>query len=62
MTVRTTADEQIDKAKEHIQEALECLSEVIVAGCYGTSDYTQLYLEKLERQFVALLGIKRSLE
>lgn len=58
MSVRTTADEKIDEAKEHVQEALECLLEVVVNNPWGTSEYSQDYLQKLRRQLNTLLDVR----
>lgn len=60
MGVRTTADEKIDEAKNHIQQAIECLSKVIVDGCWGTSEYQAKYLNKLRRQLIMLLDVRDS--
>jgi len=61
MGVRTTADEKIDETRIHIQEAIECLSEVVIAKCYGASEYRQEYLNKLRVLLVKLLEIRDSL-
>ena len=60
MSVRTTADEKVDQARHHIQEAIERLSEVVISRCYGTSEYSEDYLSKLCRQLIRLLEIRDS--
>lgn len=62
MSVRTAADEKIDKAKDHIQDAIEYLSEVVINRCNGTSDYSSDYLNKLQRQFIELLNVRENLD
>lgn len=61
MSVRTTADEKIDEAKDHIQEAIECISEVVINRCWGASEYTVEYRNKLRTQLVSLLDTRDSL-
>ena len=58
MSVRTAADEKIDEAKDHIQKAIECLSEVVINRCYGTSEYSEDYLNKLRKRFIGLLDLR----
>ena len=60
MGVRTAADEKIDEAKDHVQQALECLTGVVIDTCYGTSEYSARYLNKLRRVLVRLLDIRDS--
>jgi hypothetical protein len=60
MSVRTTADEKIDEAKDHIQEAIECLVTVVVDVCYGTTEYSVKHRNKLREVFVRLLDIRES--
>lgn len=60
MGVRTTADEKRDKTKEHVQEATECLSEIVIGRCYGTDEYSIEYLNKLRGVLIGLLDIRDS--
>lgn len=60
MSVRTTADEKIHEAKDHIQQAIECLSEIIINRCYGTSEYSEGYLNKLRKQLIELLNLREA--
>lgn len=60
MGVRTTADDKVDEAKDHVQKAIECLSEVVIRKCYGTDEYSVDYLNRLRKQLVVLLEIRDS--
>jgi hypothetical protein len=60
MSVRTTADEKVDQARHHIQEAIGRLSEIVINRCHGTSEYTEKYLNKLQQTLIGLLDIRDS--
>lgn len=60
MSVRTTADEKRDKAEEHVQEAIECLSEIVIGRCYGADEYNVKYLNKLRGTLIGLLDMRDS--
>lgn len=61
MGVRTTAENEIGKAKDNIQEAIEHLSGVVIARYYGTDKYKSDYLNKLRILLIKLLEIRDSL-
>jgi len=61
MSVRTSADEKRDEAKEHIKDALKCLTEVTDDETWGYEDYSDDYKDKLEESINLLRKIKRML-
>ncbi len=61
MSVRTTADEKRDEAKEHINDALKCLTEIIDDEIWGYEDYNEDYKDKLENSMNLLRKIRRML-
>lgn len=62
MPVRTTADERIDSAKDHIDEAIKDLSEVLFGKCWGCDDYTKEHTRKLGKLFDDLRKAKEDFE
>ena len=58
MSVRTTADEHLDSAKQHIKDAVKDLSEIVVEQCWGHDEYREEYSEELKRIFRELLEIR----
>ena len=58
MSVRTTADEKVAEAKEHVDKALRALNEVIVLRCWGHEEYRPEYREALKDSFEDLLVIR----
>ena len=60
MSVRTSADAKRDEAKEHIKDALKCLTEV-TDETWGYEDYNDDYKDKLEESINLLRKIKRML-
>lgn len=60
MSVRTTADEKGDEAREHIQEAIEDLSEIVIGRCHGADEYSVEYRNKLRGALIGLLDLRDS--
>ena len=61
MSVRTTADEHRDAAKENINDAIENISAIVVARVWGWDEYTAEYLVKLQSILNDLLNIRADL-
>lgn len=57
MSVRTTADEKRDEAKQHLKEAFNCLIIVTDEDTYGANEYNDHYKEALEE---ALMLIRKA--
>ena len=62
MSVRTIADEQRDKALEHIQEALNRLNDVVILRCSGYEDFNDQYKLKLRLGFSRLIEVRDLLQ
>ncbi|MFA5299856.1 MAG: hypothetical protein WC389_16855 [Lutibacter sp.] len=62
MTVKTTADEKIESAKNHVKSAIKDLSDILVDNVWGWNSYNQVYQTKLQESLNALMNIKRDLE
>lgn len=60
MSVRTTADEHLDKAKENIDEAIKNLHCIVVENVFGSDEYYQSE-DKFYQAYISLLEIKRSM-
>jgi len=61
MSVNTTADDRVEKAKEHIEEAVKELSEIIVDKCYGSDEFSVEYTSTLICTFNKLVRMRRDL-
>lgn len=59
MSVKTTADESIDSAKESIRKAIKNISNLVVDACWGYEEYD---LDELGRILIMLFEISRELE
>jgi hypothetical protein len=62
VSVRTIADEQRDKALEHIQEALNRLNDVVILRCSGYEDFNDQYKLKLRLGFSRLIEVRDLLQ
>lgn len=62
MSVRTTADEKLDAAREAVQTALVALSDIIVDECYGHDEYKPEFRQQLGEAFGALLAVRGKLK
>lgn len=61
MSVKTSADEHLDKVKENISSSIEELSQIVIHECWGHDQFNIEYREKLEEVFTQLRKIKRDL-
>lgn len=58
MSVRTTADEKRDAAKDNIEKAIKNLSEIIIDKVWGHDDFTQEYKKELFLAMSKLIEIQ----
>ena len=61
MSVRTTADEKRDTAKDHIKMATKNLSEIIVDKVWGSDEFSLEYENRLLTALFDLLKIQASI-
>ncbi len=62
MSVRTTADEQLDSVKGHVKSAIDALNEIVVGECWGHDDLTPEYRLTLRQTMFDLMGTRDKLE
>jgi hypothetical protein len=58
VSVRTTADEQLDHAKADIQTAIEHLSQIIVERCWGWGEFREDYRKDIAQSLADLIVIR----
>lgn len=58
MSVRTTADEKRDAAKDNIENAIKNLSEIVVDKVWGYDDFTKEYKKELLMATLKLIEIR----
>lgn len=61
MSIRTTADEKRDTAKDNIETAIKNLSEIIVDKVWGSDEFNEEYKNKLLLAMSKLLEIQASI-
>ena len=61
MSVRTTADEALDEAKEHILSAYRKILIVLDDQAWGSNEFKSEYILKLHEAAFKLLEVKRSI-
>lgn len=61
MGVRTTADEKLDSASEHIKAAAQDLSSVVLDECWGFDDYRAGYTAEIHSALNTLILLKAKL-
>jgi len=62
MSIRTTADEHIDSATEHVRSAIKDLHEVVVVNCWGHEDLDRNNKDLLHSVYTDLLAILHRLK
>ena len=55
MSVRTIADESLESAKLHVEEALKDLEDIVIGKCWGSDD---MDLRKIKKNLHVLLDIE----
>lgn len=59
--MKTTADENRDKALVHVREAIKCLAEITVNECSGSDAYRATYRASIDKSFSDLIYMRDSL-
>jgi hypothetical protein len=62
MSVRTTADEILDRVKHNVNEAANDLSKIVVGKEWGSNDFNPEYQKTLKESLFTLLKIRDDLK
>lgn len=62
MSVRTTADEQLESAKDNIQSAIKNLSEIVIEECWGSEDFSSEFSVILRKALSEMVEVRESLK
>lgn len=57
MSVQTTADENLNSIREHINESIKDLGDIVVDQCWGHDEFNEDFLKDLRKTFNSLLDI-----
>lgn len=61
MSVKTTADEELDNVRENIRAAIKSLSRIIVDECWGHDEFAPEFRESLDCAYIKLMEIKKEM-
>ncbi len=61
MSVRTTADEKIDEARDSINKALKALNEIVVNECWGHDEFNKAFTKKMLEAHAMLIEVRSKL-
>ncbi len=61
MSVITSADQNIEEAKDHIKNAIQNLHKVIDPDTWGSKEYKAEYRKKIMDNYIKLLQIQEEL-
>lgn len=61
MSVQTTADDNRDEAKDHIDQAIKCLSRALEIDTWGSDQYNSKYIDTMEKVSIKLRKLNRKL-
>lgn len=61
MGVRTTADEKLDSASDHIKDAIRDLSAIVIEECWGHDEYSEEYKDTIHEVLQELLALKKKM-
>ncbi len=59
--MRTTADGKLEEVKEHLQKAFDAIMVTIDPNTYGSDQYLEKYMKRLEKTAVKISKLKRRL-
>jgi GTPase len=62
MSARTTADNMIEEAREHVGRAIEALQVPVIDQCWGWDQFNDEYQQKIQQALNALLKVRRDLK
>jgi hypothetical protein len=62
MSVKTSADESLDKVSEHISNAIKELTEIVVNRCHGYNEYSPAYKGYINQSYKELIDIRDRLD
>lgn len=61
MSVRTTSDEKLDDARNHILSAQKLLLEVVHPDTWGHDEYSDEFVEKILEASIELIKLSRKI-
>jgi hypothetical protein len=61
MSVRTQADECLDRAKSGINDSITDLSQIVINRVWGSDEYKPEYKKKIDDSLITLLKIRDDL-
>lgn len=62
MSVQTRADQCLQDAKDHIEDASECLFEAIKSNTWGSDEFSDDYRIKMQNALIKILKIQQLLK
>jgi hypothetical protein len=60
--MRTTADERVASAIDHIQAAIKDLAVIVVDQCHGHDEYKASHKENIRHTFITLQELRDNLQ
>ena len=61
MSYETLSDQGIERAKQHVKDAVRALGEVVTGDTNGWDEYTNEYKERLTKTLAKLIEIRNEL-
>lgn len=61
MSVRTTSDEKLDEAAEHLKKAWRLMIEAIDPGTYGSNEFRPDYIEQVNQDSSTVFQVYKRL-
>lgn len=61
MSVRTTAEEKLEEAKQHLSEARRCVADALEPTTWGYENFSKEKLDLLEQTLMTLYRLSRQL-
>ena len=62
MAVNTTADDNLENAKIHVQRGMSSLADIVINKCYGSEEYTSDAKERFLKALNLMIEAQNLLE
>jgi hypothetical protein len=61
MSVRTEADDQLDRTREHVLGAIMALNKILIEECWGHDEYNEAFRNDIQDANIKLLEVRKLL-
>ena len=61
MSVRTVADERLAEARDHLNQAIKALADIVVNQCSGYDEWNAEFQSKMRESLAELINVREEI-